>query len=300
MPQTKADDGTTLDYQDTGTPANVDGSEVILFLHEYAGSPVSWTDQVAAFKKTCRCLIPASRGYPPSDIPDRAEAYGYDIVAEDARAILDAAGVKRAHVVGLSMGAYTGLILAARHPARLASLVAASAGSGSHPPENPGYQEEGARLADEILAAGRFPADDFANGPTRLQLKRKDLPAWNKFRDELANHDIKGAAHVLRNIVSGRPSLYTFEDDFRACSTPILLMCGDEDDPVLDINLWLKRTLPRAGLSIIPKSGHLLNLEEPAAFNMRVARFHQAIVDGDWPERDMSGVGFSGVAPTNK
>ncbi|MEK9671801.1 MAG: alpha/beta hydrolase [Rhodospirillaceae bacterium] len=295
MPTAKADDGISLNYEDSGG----DG-DAILFLHEYGGDPRSWADQVKVFRRTNRCLVPATRGYAPSDIPADSAAYSYEIVAEDARAVLDAAGVKKAHVVGLSMGAYTGLILALRHPGRVASLVAASGGAGSHPRENPNFRAEGARLADEIQAADVFPADDFGNGPTRLQLKQKDRAGWEKFRDGLAEHDCIGSAHVLRNIVSGRPSLYDFEDVLRASMTPVLCMVGDEDEPALEINLWLKRTMPGAGLSVIPKSGHLLNLEEPALFNLRIARFHQALETGDWPMRDMSTVGFAGVAPAAK
>lgn len=291
MPFATADDGTTLYYADEGV------GEAILFLHEYGGDPRSWEPQVEAFAKTNRCIVTASRGYTPSGIPDDPTAYSHDIVAEDARAVLDHLGIDKAHVVGLSMGAYTGLVLALSHPGRVITLTAASGGSGSHPEDNPGYRAESQRLADAIAVADAFPADDFAGGPTRLQLKRKDIGAWEKFRDELAEHDVTGAAHVLRQIVGGRPSLYTFRDQLAASSTPVLFMVGDEDEPVLDINLWLKRTMPGAGLEVVPKSGHLLNLEEPAAFNLRIKRFHQWVAEGSWPLRDMSTVGFSGVAP---
>ncbi len=291
MPFATTDDGTTLYYADEGV------GEAILFLHEYGGDPRSWEPQVEAFSRTNRCIVTASRGYTPSGIPDDPAAYAYDIVAEDARAVLDHLNIDKAHVVGLSMGAYTGLMLALRHPGRVLTLTAASGGSGSHPEDNPGYRAESQRLADAIAGADGFPADDFAGGPTRLQLKRKDIGAWEKFRDELAEHDVTGAAHVLRQIVGGRPSLYTFRDQLAASSTPVLFMVGDEDEPVLDINLWLKRTMPGAGLEVVPKSGHLLNLEEPAAFNLRIKRFHQWVAEGSWPLRDMSTVGFSGVAP---
>lgn len=296
MPHAKADDGTRIHYQDKG---NAKG-EAILFLHEYAGDPRSWAPQVKALKKHYRCLVPAARGYRPSGIPTADAAYGHDIAAEDARAVLDAAKVKKAHVVGLSMGAYTGLMLALKHSRRVLSLVAASGGSGSHPRRNPKFRLEAAALADAMLAAGRIPAGDYARGPTRLQLRRKDKAAWRRFRDDLADHDVTGAAHVLRNIVGGRPSLYTFEKKLAACRTPVLLMIGDEDDPVIDINIWLKRVMATAGLAVIPKSGHLLNLEDPDAFNARVRAFHRQVAAGDWPKRDMSSVGFAGVAPAEK
>lgn len=291
MPFATADDGTMLYYADEGV------GEAILFLHEYGGDPRSWDPQIDAFSKTHRCVATASRGYTPSGIPDDASAYSHQIVAEDARAVLDHLEIEKAHVVGLSMGAYTGLMLALRHPDRVITLTAASGGSGSHPADNPPYRQESQDRADAMLKDGAFPADAFANGPTRLQLKRKNPVEWKRFRDELAEHDVVGAAHVLREIVGGRPSLYTFEDQLAAATTPVLFMVGDEDEPVLDINLWLKRTMPGAGLQVVPKSGHLLNLEEPDAFNQRIQRFHELVAGGNWPLRDMSTVGFGGVAP---
>tara|TARA_R110000868_G_scaffold43166_3_gene145690 strand:+ start:105 stop:287 length:183 start_codon:yes stop_codon:yes gene_type:complete len=55
--------------------------------------------------------------------------------------------------------------------------------------------------------------------------------------------------------------------------------------------------MPGTGLEGVPKSGHLLNLEEPAAFNLRIKRFHQWVAEGSWPPRDMATVGFNGAAP---
>jgi hypothetical protein len=48
---------------------------------------------------------------------------------------------------------------------------------------------------------------------------------------------------------------------------PVLLLVGDEDEPCLDVNLWIKRLMPVARLALLPGSGHAINLEEPASFN---------------------------------
>ena len=61
----------------------------------------------------------AARGYPESDAPAEEKLYGQDHFNRDAIAVLDAAGVDKAHVVGLSMGGYTALMLAAKYPARV-------------------------------------------------------------------------------------------------------------------------------------------------------------------------------------
>ena len=65
-----------------------------------------------------------------------------------------------------------------------------------------------------------------------------------------------------------------------------LLLVGDEDESCLDVNLYLKRTMPYAGLSILAKSGHLLNLEEPERFNQLLEEFFHTVKAGRWQRRD--------------
>jgi pimeloyl-ACP methyl ester carboxylesterase len=76
------------------------------------------------------------------------------------------------------------------------------------------------------------------------------------------------------------------EDQLRVLDVPVLLAVGDEDDPVIEANIFLKRTLPRAGLWIHPQTGHGLNLEEPSAFNRALAEFFAAVERGTWRRRD--------------
>ena len=63
-------------------------------------------------------------------------------------------------------------------------------------------------------------------------------------------------------------------------------MTGDEDEQCLDPSLWLKRTIPMAGLAVLPRSGHTLNLEEPALFNRLVEDFLTTVEAGAWTPRD--------------
>ena len=87
-------------------------------------------------------------------------------------------------------------------------------------------------------------------------------------------------------VQAARPSLHDFGAEFATVKTPVLLMVGDEDDPCLDTNLWLKRVMPRAGLSIWPKSGHMLNLEDPQRFNAESAAFFDQVKANKWPDRN--------------
>lgn len=284
-------DAVQLFYEETGTGAP------ILFLHEYGGDYRSWEPQVRYFSRHYRCITMCNRGYPPSDVPNQPEQYGQDKNLADILAVIETLGLDDVTIIGLSMGAYNGLRLALSHSDRLRALVAASGGSGSKLDDREAFRAEAHKLSEQFLEHEFMPADGFANGPTRVQLKRKDPRGWQEFRDHLAEHPAVGAAYTLRNVQAERPSLYDFEDAFKACRVPTLLMVGDEDEACLDANVWLKRTMPTSGLYVAPKSGHLLNLEAPARFNQEVSDFLGAVDNGTWPVRDPSAATFAGVGP---
>lgn len=258
----------------------------ILFIHEFAGDHRSWNDQVRHFSRGWRTIVMSARGYPPSDCPAGEHDYGQPAFEADAIAVLDAAGVDRAHVVGLSMGGYTALMLALRAPGRVLSVVAAGAGSGSAPAGRAAFNAECRATAARFEQAGRIDAEAMSLGPTRVQLAVKDPVGWARSVSHLAEHPAHAAAKTLRTVQAGRASLYDFEADFSALSTPVLLMVGDEDEPCLDVNLWLKRTMAAADLVVLPGTGHAINLEEPALFNAFVERLIVEVERGVWCPRD--------------
>ena len=65
-------------------------------------------------------------------------------------------------------------------------------------------------------------------------------------------------------------------------TAPTLVVAGDEDDATLEPGLLMKRTIPHAGLVVLPRSGHALNLEDPALFNRIVEDFFHQVESGRW------------------
>ena len=63
-------------------------------------------------------------------------------------------------------------------------------------------------------------------------------------------------------------------------------MVGDEDDHCIQPGIFLKRTVPACGLVVLPKTGHAVNLEEPALFNQFVAEFLAQVENNAWKVRD--------------
>jgi len=72
---------------------------------------------------------------------------------------------------------------------------------------------------------------------------------------------------------ANRPAIQSFEAELKQLDVPVFLVVGDIDDPCLETNLYLKRTPPDARLLVYPNTGHMINIEEPAAFNSMVQQF---------------------------
>jgi pimeloyl-ACP methyl ester carboxylesterase len=279
MPYAQAQ-GARIYYEETGS------GTPILFIHEFGGDYRSWEDQVRRFGRGWRCVTWSARGYPRSHAPDDEKLYGQDFFNADAVAVLDAAGIAKAHVVGLSMGGYTALMLAARFPERVISCVAAGAGSGALKSTRALFIKEALARAAGFERAGAIDAPTYGLSPTRVQLENKDPIAWRKFVEHLDEHAAGAAASTLRTVQAGRASLYDLESELAAIAAPVLLLVGDEDEPCLDVNLWMKRLMPTARLGLLPSSGHAINLEEPELFNLLVERFINDVERGSWRPRD--------------
>ncbi len=279
------DDGVQLHCEDTGS------GTPIVFVHEFAGDARSWEPQVRHFSRRYRCITYNARGYPPSSIPEGDERYSQERVREDLRCVLDAHGLQAAHIVGLSMGAFATLHFGMRYCAggsapRALSLTLAGCGTGAHPAVYAQFQQEARALADGILRDGMAHfAATYGHGPARLQLRAKDPRGFAEFTRQLAEHSATGSAHTMRGYQARRPCLYELTEPIGRIAVPVLVMTGDEDEPCLEPSLLLKRTIPDAALAMFPRSGHAINLEEPALFNRLLEDFLHQVETGRWPER---------------
>jgi pimeloyl-ACP methyl ester carboxylesterase len=70
----------------------------------------------------------------------------------------------------------------------------------------------------------------------------------------------------------------------------VLLLVGDEDEPCLDVSLWMKRLMPVARLGLLPGSGHAIILEEPALFNQLIGQFIAELERSSWRPCDTRAV----------
>ena len=280
MPYATARDMTRLYYEEAGS-----GSP-ILFLHEFAADYAGWEPQMRYFSRRHRCIAYSARGYAPSETP-AGDAFTYEHFRDDALAVLDHLGIAEAHVVGLSMGAYSSLQVGLHRPERVLSLTLAGVGTGSEPAQIEAFRESTQRNARDFETFGSPEvAKVYGRAPNRIPFKIKDPRGFQEFVEALARHDAQGSAHTQRGFQGGRPPLYAFEDRIRRLTLPVLIIVGDEDDACIQPSLFLKRNIAASGLAMFPKTGHILNLEEPALFNETLDRFLGLAEAGRWPPRD--------------
>ncbi len=281
MPHIATDDGIRLFYEEAGSGAP------LVFVHEFAGDARSWEPQMRHFARLYRCVAFNARGYPPSDVPEDVERYSQERACGDIRAVLDGLGIPRAHVVGLSMGAFATLHFGMKYPARAMSLAIAGGGYGAHPAHYAQFQADARANARMILEKGMAHfAATYGRGATRVQLEQKDPRGFAEFERMLAEHSALGSANTMLGYQGRRPSLYALTGEMRKIAVPTLILAGDEEEPCLEACLLMKRCIPAAGLAILPKSGHAINLEEPALFNRLLEDFLHRVEAGRWGARD--------------
>jgi pimeloyl-ACP methyl ester carboxylesterase len=281
MPHVTSTDGVKLYYEEAGSGLPV------IFVHEFAGDYRSYEAQLRYFSRRFRCIAYNARGYPPSEVPARPDQYSQERARDDIRDVLDGLKLERAHVVGISMGAFATLHFGLNYPERAISLVIGGCGYGAEPARRGQFEEESEAAAKRFETLGiEEAAGSYAIGPTRVQFQNKDPRGWNEFQAMLKQHSPTGSALTLRGVQKRRPSLYDLIDKMKRLSVPTLLMTGDEDDPCLEASLMMKRAIPSAGLVVLPRTGHALNLEEPALFNRFVDEFFHQVESGRWVLRD--------------
>jgi len=277
MPHATTPDGIKLYFEEagSGTP--------ILFVHEYSGDWRSWEPQMRFFSRRYRCITYSFRGYPGSDVPPVESMYGQQHAVDDARHMLDHLKIDKAHIVGLSQGAFATAHFGRQYASRALSLTLAGIGSGAGREGHEQFKKDAQATAARIRKEGMAKyADALTHNPTRSRFRQKDPRGFAEFVKHLSEHPDVGSANTMQEYQGKRPSLYDFEAEWQKLDLPTLIICGDEDEPCLQPSLYLKRVLPNAGLALFAKTGHTVNIEEPDAFNRELWNFLMLAEAGKW------------------
>ncbi len=253
MPYARAADGTRLYYEVSGA------GEPLLLIAGRASDHHLWNAVRGDFVKRFRTIVYDSRGTGQSDAPE-APPYSTRGFAGDAAAVLDAVGVGRAHVYGVSMGGAVAQWLAIDHPERVGALVlGCSTPGGAH----------AARRSDEVQAlideGNSFKVLDtfFAH--------RRALPRFFSSMREAQKHPMPEYAERLHGIAAQQHDAW---DRLPSIAAPTLVLHG-ADDPVTPVEnaRLLAERIPDALLEIVPGGRHMFFIEYRRRVDRDVIRF---------------------------
>lgn len=268
-------DGVDLYWEGTGRGAP------LVWVHEYGGDLRSWEPQVRYFSRRYRVVTYNHRGYPPSTVPRAARDYSQDLLVEDLQQLLTQLGLGPVHLGGCSMGANVARDFAIAHAGMTRSLMLVGAGAGSvdREPFVKTLEATAAGLEREGVATR---IRDFESLATRASFKDKDPRGFAEFLRQASEHDPQACAHLAREVIAKRKTVFELEAELKALRVPTLIMVGDRDAPCVEPSLVMRGWIPHAGLVVFPACGHTPNLEEPGLFNVHVAEFLAAVEGGRW------------------
>ena len=249
------------------TPHHVEAGdgEPLLFLHGVGGDSASWAPQIAAFSPRFRAIAWDMPGYGGSPAPDRMT---FPALADALGGLLDRLALERVHLVGHSMGGMVAQEFAAARPERVASLVLSAT--------SPAFGRPDGDFQTRFVEARLAPLDD---GKTMADLADETVATMLG-----PDADAEGAAIARRSMAAVPEATYraaiaclvAFDrrDALAGYRMPVLVLAGETDTnapaPMME---KMAGRIPGAEYVCIEGTGHLGNLENPAAFNAAVAGF---------------------------
>jgi 3-oxoadipate enol-lactonase len=258
--------GATLWYTDQGA-----GPETIVFAHGLLWDGRMFDAQVAALRNRFRCIAFDFRGQGQSEVT--RGGYDMDTLSDDAAALIEALGAAPCHFVGLSMGGFVGMRLAARRPGLIRSLVLMETSADAEPAENaPKYRAMGVvgwllgRLGFRLIA-GRVMRIMFGRTFLEDPARAAERAEW---RSRLMANHRTGITRALGGVIDRLP-VY---DELGKIACPTLVMVGDQDVATVPAKAErIHAAIAGSRLRIIPGAGHTSSAEEPAFVNAALEEF---------------------------
>lgn len=252
--------GTEIAYDVRGT------GPAVLLLHAFPLGLAMWDDQARALSASFQVVRFDCRGFggsPPGD-----GLLTMERIADDAVALLDHLEVAAATVCGVSMGGYAAFALVRRHPARLRSLVLADTKAGA---DTDAARRTRAEQAEAVRREGTTAIAEAFLPRLVGKTTHAERPAIvGRLRDMILANPARGVTDALAGLAARADSTSTL----REIRVPALVVCGEEDvlTPPTEAEA-LHAGIRGSTLEIVPKAGHLTNVEAPDAFNRVLEAF---------------------------
>jgi len=264
MPFVNAADGTRIHYEVTGKS----GATPVLMIQGLGASKNAWNLQRIAMATRFRIISFDNRGAGRSDKP--TEPFTLEQMADDALAVLDAAGIETAHVVGASMGGVISQIVAVKFPHRVRSLTLVCTACRNHPWRQELLRSWAKTAADKGMIEVGKEAAQWVMSPRSF---RRLVPAFTWMGPLAALRPRHSFVSQIDAILNTREDLV---DQLSTITAPTMVIVGNQDilTPRGDSEEIAER-IPNAELVVISGAAHGLMMEHSSTFNRILIEFLQ-------------------------
>ena len=264
MPFVHATDGNRIHFEVTGKS----GATPVLMIQGLGASKNAWNLQRIAMATRFRIISFDNRGAGRSDKP--TEPFTLEQMADDALAVLDAAGIETAHVVGASMGGVISQIVAVKYPHRVRSLTLVCTACRNHPWRQELLQTWAKTAADKGMIEVGKAAAQWVMSPRSF---RRLVPAFTWMGPLAALRPRHSFVSQIDAILNTREDLV---DQLSTITAPTMVIVGNQDilTPRGDSEEIAER-IPNAELVVISGAAHGLMMEHSSTFNRILIEFLQ-------------------------
>ncbi len=249
--------GIELAYEVSGT------GPALLLIHGLGSCMQDWEPQVAAFSREYQVISFDLRGHGQSDKP--AGPYSIPMFADDAAGLLQALGITRAHVVGISLGGTIAFQLTLDHSALVKTLTIVNSG-----PEAlvRSLKEKFAVWMRTYVVKRKGMAKLADIVAPRLFPKPEHRAQRDRFIERLSRNDPAAYLHAFQALIG-----WSVASQIASIGCPVLAIAADQDyTPVSFKEAYIAR-IPGAKLAVVPDTRHALPMEEPDQFNAVLQKF---------------------------
>ena len=255
-------DGARVHYADAGH-----GEPALVLLHAFPLHSGMWAPQLEHLSAERRVVAPDLLGFGASDAPESMYRYTMAGYADLVAGLLDHLGLERVVLGGLSMGGYVAFAFLRAHAARVAALILADTRAGADTTE---VFERRTDQQDQVSRVGTAAVIDTLLTGLLCEHTRTNRPDLVEQVRRLMDNSPAGFIGALE-AMKNRPDA---SDELAGISVPTLLLVGEDDGPSPpDVARSMQERIRGAELTVLPRAGHLSNLEAADGFNAAVAGF---------------------------
>jgi pimeloyl-ACP methyl ester carboxylesterase len=260
--------------------ANVNGIELayevhgsgtpVVLLHAFPLDRSMWTPQASELSQEFQIITPDFRGFGESQVTD--EPYTMDLLAEDVHGLLEHLRLRQVILGGLSMGGYVAFAFYRKYPEMVQALILADTRAEADTEDGQAKRKTMAELAlkqgSEIIAEQMTPT---LLGKTTFE---QNPELVSQIKQTIASTSPKAIANAQLGMAQRPDSNRTLKE----ITCPTLILVGEEDllTP-MEMAENMKGNIRNSKHQIIPKAGHLSNMEQPSAFTEALKGFLQKV-----------------------